>query len=390
MSHRWLILAVLFLARMTMAFQFQSIASISPLIVSGYDVSFGDIGFLIGLYLAPGVLVAIPGGAIALRFGEKRIVALGIVLMLTGGVLTALVPNWDAMVAWRLLAGVGGVILNVVMTKMVVDWFAGREIATAMAIFINSWPVGIALALLLLPALAVSGGLPAAWWGVNLIIVIGLLTFVFLYRAPSVQATASGRIQFGKLPVYPLVLAGLIWAFYNTALAMVFSFSPALLNEMGWTLEGAGSITSTFMIVFSIAVPFGGMLADRTGRTGAIILIGLTSFAVLMPVLSQVSVVGVTVIFILVGALFALAAGPIMSLPSEVLTPEARTFGMGVFFTIYYVVMMVAPRIAGSLVDWTGQTGWAIIFGAMMSFASIICLVPFNAARPKHGVVGAD
>ena len=59
--------------------------------------------------------------------------------------------SWSWQVAGRLIAGTGGVLLNVQMTKMVADWFAGKEIATAMAIFVNSWPAGVALSLLTLP-----------------------------------------------------------------------------------------------------------------------------------------------------------------------------------------------------------------------------------------------
>ena len=64
---RWTILAVLFTARLTMAFQFQSVGAVSPLIAETYGVSLADMGWLIGLYLAPGIVVAIPGGAIAAR-----------------------------------------------------------------------------------------------------------------------------------------------------------------------------------------------------------------------------------------------------------------------------------------------------------------------------------
>src|SRR5439155_18257285 len=44
--------------------------------------------------------------------------------------------------AGRLASGAGGVLLTVQLTKMGTDWFAGKEIATAMAIFVNSWPAG--------------------------------------------------------------------------------------------------------------------------------------------------------------------------------------------------------------------------------------------------------
>ena len=162
-SNRWVILAVLFLARLTMAFQFQSVAALSPLLVEDFGVGLADIGFLIGLYFAPGIVFALPGGAIAARFGDKRVVGLGMVLMLAGGAMIAMTESWNVLTVGRLVVGVGGVILNVVTTKMVVDWFAGKELSTAMAIFINSWPVGIALALVVLPVLAKFAGVAFAW-----------------------------------------------------------------------------------------------------------------------------------------------------------------------------------------------------------------------------------
>ena len=70
-----------------------------------------------------------------------------LVLMLAGGVLMALAPPWPLQITGRLVAGAGAAMMSVVLTKMLTDWFAGKETATAMAIFINSWPVGIALSL---------------------------------------------------------------------------------------------------------------------------------------------------------------------------------------------------------------------------------------------------
>lgn len=75
-----------------MAFQFQAVAALSPLIEADYGVTLVVIGLLIGLYLAPGVIVAIPGGAIAAHFGDTRIVILSMVLMLIGGALTGWAP----------------------------------------------------------------------------------------------------------------------------------------------------------------------------------------------------------------------------------------------------------------------------------------------------------
>ena len=59
MHNRWGILAVLFAVRATMAFQFQSVAAVAPLLSSEYGVGLADVGVLIGLYFAPGVALAL-------------------------------------------------------------------------------------------------------------------------------------------------------------------------------------------------------------------------------------------------------------------------------------------------------------------------------------------
>jgi len=380
-SNRWLILAVLFFARLTMAFQFQSVAALSPLLVADFGVGLADIGFLIGLYFAPGVFFALPGGAIAARFGDKHIVSFGLILMLLGGAITAITQDWNTLVLGRFILGVGGVILNVVMTKMVVDWFAGREMSTAMAIFINSWPVGIALALVILPALATVGGIGFAWWTLWAFIAVGFVLFALFYNPPEGIETTAVTLERVAFPVAALALAGLVWALYNTALAMVFSFGPAVLIQQGWSLTQAGSVTSLFMVIFSIALPIGGIVADRTGRKDAIIYLSLLSFAVLMPVMLYLPATAL-VIFCIVGALFALGAGPVITLPSDVLSPASRSFGMGVFFTIYYAIMMVGPRISGGLAEAADDAGMAILAGAVMSLAAAGALALFRRSTP--------
>lgn len=224
-------------------------------------------------------------------------------------------PGWALLITGRVLAGIGGVVINIVMTKMLVDWFVDREISTAMAVFVNSWPVGIALALLILPKLAAVGGLELAWAAVLSVIAVGLVLFVLVYRTPENAATPATRVAVSKLPALALFLAASIWALYNSALAMVFSFGPALLNQRGWTLDAASSATSVFMILIAISVPFGGILADRTGHRDAVIMTSLLGYTLLLPFALYVPPWAVPLIFVVVGLLFGLAAGPIMTLP---------------------------------------------------------------------------
>lgn len=203
--------------------------------------------------------------------------------------------------------------------------------------------------------------------------------FALFYHPPEGIEAAILKLERVAFPYVALTLAGLVWALYNTALAMVFSFGPALLVQQGWSLTQAGSVTSLFMVLFSIALPIGGIVADRTGHKDAIIYLSLISFAALMPVILYVPSSALAV-FCILGSLFALGAGPMMTLPGDVLTPRSRSLGMGVFFTIYYVVMMVGPRFGGGLAEAAGDAGMAILAGAGMSLAAAMCLLLFRRA----------
>ena len=84
MAIRWRVLVLLFLVRMTMPIQFQAVGALSPLFQSTFGVDIAAIGLLIGLYFAPGVALALPGGALGARFGDKQTVLAGLALMAPG------------------------------------------------------------------------------------------------------------------------------------------------------------------------------------------------------------------------------------------------------------------------------------------------------------------
>ena len=267
MKQRWNVLILLFVVRLSMAFQFQSAASMSPVLMKHYGVGLGDIGLFISLYLAPGLAFALPGGEIGRRFGDKRVVLFGLILMVVGGLAMALASTWNWQVAGRAVAGGGGVLLNVLMSKIVTDWFAGKEIATAMAIFVNSWPVGIALCLFLLPAITAAKGIAASLILSTAFCALGFLLIAALYRAPSLESgpTVPSASWPHPLAIRAVVAAGCLWGLFNGAIGMIFGFGTTMLVERGWSLAAAGSATSLVLWIISASVPIGGILADSGG-----------------------------------------------------------------------------------------------------------------------------
>jgi MFS family permease len=348
LASRWSVLALLFAVRTGMGIQFQAVGALSPLWMSDLSAGIAEIGLLIGLYHAPGVAMALPGGAIGQRLGEKLGAAIGLALMIAGGALAALASDWSLQVAARLLAGIGGILLNVLVSKMVADWFAGKEIDTAMAIIGNASPVGIALALVALPPIAAAGGLVPTSWAVVACLVAALVALAILYRAPPhVPKSAARRrsIWPGGRAMWAVLAAGLVYGIYNAGIVAVFTFAPLMLMERGWPMAEAGSSTSLFLWLFALSVPAGGVLADRTGRSTAILLGGLACFAVGLVLTPRIDA-PITLLVVL-GIASGLPCGPIMSLAARALEPETRSVGIGICFTVYYLVQVAAPWFFG-------------------------------------------
>jgi MFS family permease len=86
-----------------MAFQFQSVAAVAPLVGNSLGASLADIGILIGLYLAPGVAFALPGATIGQRHGDKATVLAGLLMMLAGEMLMMASTSWSLQIGGRLI-----------------------------------------------------------------------------------------------------------------------------------------------------------------------------------------------------------------------------------------------------------------------------------------------
>lgn len=377
MQNRWTVLALLFFVRTAMALQFQSIAAVAPLISEQLTLGLSDIGLLIGLYFAPGVVLALPGGAFGRRVGDKTAVLVGLALMLIGGTIVLLEPSWPGQIIGRLIAGTGGILLNVLMTKMVADWFAGREIATAMAVFINSWPCGIAISLLVLPAIGAAYGLSVVNAVVLSMVMLTALLFAGLYRAPAslVASPAEGTMP-DRDSAISVLLAGGIWTAYNIGFAMVFSFGPAMLSERGWSMTSAGATISIVLWLTVLSVPLGGFLTDYLKRGDLILACACIAFAALLAVIPRND--AVVPLVVVLGLLSGLPAGPIMSLPAQYLKPNTRALGMGLFYTVFYIGMLIGPSVGGRYAKWAGGAAGAFHFGMFML---LLCPILLAALR---------
>ncbi len=378
--NRWLILALLFLARTAMGFQFQSVGSVAPFLVDSIGIQYAAAGTLIGLYLLPGVFIALPSGMLGERFGAKQIVVVGLAMMAAGGLVMGISQSFATLACGRLLSGTGAVLMNVLLTKMVADWFAGREIATAMAILVTSWPFGIALGLLGFVPLAAWLGWPAVMTVAALVCIPCLLGVAAFYRpAPGSDEAAGARFELNLTAREWLLVsfAGFVWATYNVGYIVLVSFLPGHFTGQGYTLTQASAVVSWLGWALMVFVPVGGYLADRLGRPDAVMLGGF----VLSGIAAACLATGALPMMLAFGVIaFAIGqpAGPIMSLPASALRLHNRATGMGIYFTWYYAIMATFPALAGLARDITQNSATPLLFAVLMMAFAVAGLVGFR------------
>src|SRR4029434_6986873 len=83
-----------------------------------------------------------------------RVVVAGLGLLIVGGMIVSYSEGFNSAARGGALGGAGGVLVNIMLARMVADWFRGRELQTAMGIMLAAWPFGMALALVILGPLA--------------------------------------------------------------------------------------------------------------------------------------------------------------------------------------------------------------------------------------------
>ncbi|MAG97302.1 MAG: hypothetical protein CMM08_11530 [Rhodospirillaceae bacterium] len=360
-------LIVLFLVRLAMGYQFQSVASVSSHLVHDLGLSYAEVGTLIGFFLLPGIVIAIPSGLMTRAVTDRNLLIVGALTMIVGALVMGFGEGTSSLYVGRLITGIGGTIFNVILTKMVTDWFAEHEIITALAIMLTAWPIGISLGLLTQGLIADAYGWPWAMYATGILATVALILTATLYRDPPDLVRAVEQALKLGLPLRQFVhvsIVGVGWTLYNASFIIFVSFVPDVLIDQGYQAGAARSVTSLAMWSMLISIPFGGRVLEIAGWITVSVVVTLTAATAAMLAVSQG--VAPEVLCVVFGLIAGIPAGALMALTAEAVSPDNRGPGLGIFYTWYYVGMTLGPALAGWTRDSSGDPAAPVIFGAIL------------------------
>ncbi|NDR56182.1 MFS transporter [Aliiruegeria sabulilitoris] len=381
---RWRMLALLFAARVGLGFSFQTTASASEGISAAFGLGYAEIGMMIGLFTAPGLFLALPVGLSGRFVSDRLLVGLGLAVLAIGGLIAAAAAGPEALTFGRIISGIGALFGMLYFTKMVADLFEGREIATAMSILVMSWPFGIAMGQVGHTWLTTEFGWRVPFAVASAYCAVSALAVLALYQTPNVSVTARpGRTAFLLPREWALILsAGVAWGAFNAGYILYLSFGPEMLKAQGLGVLAAASIISigSWLMIGSGAVC--GQIADRVGQRPRIIAVAMAGAvaALLLLVVPGVGL-GASLLFGLVGMA---PAGVIIAMSGDAVAAERRAAGMGVFLTVYYAIISLAPPVAGWIFDATGSPMGAILLAASLFALVLPATLLFGWIKSMH------
>jgi cyanate permease len=353
-------------------------------------ISLEQAGFLVALVPLALVMLCIPGGLFADRFGVRPAVLIGGLIMGVFGLLRGFATNFLTLATTMFLCGVGYSIAYPNLPKVTGLWFQHKEYALASGVMFTGMEVGIASSLMLTPALLLP--LTGSWQGVfiavGILALIVTLIWVLLARekprnlaidqSKSLSVINMHGVPFRK-SLSTVVKNKYMWMVMLTCLFLLapqialLGFLPTMLKERGTDPTTAGLVTSMiswFMIPGSLITP---MISDRVGRRKPFIWATSIVAAVALYFAGTAAGFPLWVSVIVYGFLIGSMAPIILAMPVELMGASYSATAGGFTLVGGYFGAMFAPWLAGYLSTATGSFLPAVIMCTALTGIEAVC-----------------
>ncbi len=333
----------------------------SPLvtpIMRDLEMSFAQMGFILGSWQMTYIVLAIAAGVIMDRWGIRRSIFFGALVIGLSAVLRSAASGFYSLLFFVALFGVGGPMISIGCPKTIATWFQGRERGTAVGIYTTGPWIGGMFSL----AATNSVVMPLTDYSWRLTFVsYGLMTLVFAglwWGLARETGTASGTDRLRILPMLAdlfkirtvrlILLSGL---FSFGIMHGYFAWLPKILENGGMSPAAAGVASALPFLTSIPAVLIFPRIVTHQQRSWAIGLLALLAgFSISWVVILQWQVIPGLLLFGISGpCLMPLLVLSLMDSPE--IAPSYLGSATGVFFCVAEVGGFLGPFVVGYLLD---------------------------------------
>jgi MFS family permease len=396
---RW---GMMLLVSFTMATNYYFYDALSPLkFLMERELGFSstDYGFFQAAYSIPNVflLMAIIGGIILDKTGIRITGLAFIFIQFFGALVTAYGASpyfndggwgYDFMSSFMtayspalkmtslgyFLFGLGAETSIVVISKVIVKWFKGKEIALALGLNVAIARLGMGAAMIVSPRLIIESSrttpLWANWtmpiWFGALLLGIGLLAFL-VYTIWDVRFDARSRERMETDPAEQFRFSDLLTLITNrsfiyiTMLCVLFysavfpfmKYAPDLMiNKFGVAPTLAGDISSILPFGTLVFTPLFAWYCDYRGRSASLMVYGSILLVAVHLTFAFTTLTPYIPMFIL-GIAFSLVPAAMWPAVTKIVPTKRIGTAYGAMFTVQNIGLMLFPWLIGLVLDAT-------------------------------------
>ncbi|OFY66920.1 MAG: oxalate:formate antiporter [Bacteroidetes bacterium RBG_13_43_22] len=281
--------------------------------------------------------------------------------------------------------GVGVEVAGITVSKIIVKWFKGKEMALAMGLEMSTARIGTTLALWTsIPIAEALNGVSKPVLICLIMLCIGMISF-FLYtimdkkldKSIADNGSTVSEESFKVSDIWFILrnkgwwlIAILCLLFYSGVFPFIKYATDLMINKFGITEQFAGIIPGMLTIGAIAMTPFFGNIYDRKGKGATIMIIGafLLVFVHSMFAIPFLSGRWVAVVLIIIlGVAFSLVPSAMWPSVPKIIPEKQLGTAFGMIFMVQNVGLSLVPLLIGWVLDKFCKTGTRMLDGVEVS-----------------------
>ena len=352
-----------------------------PQMMDELGMSYSQVGWLASAAALMGGIIILFAGIVTDRWGAKNVMLLGLAICAVGQLLFSYMPNFEWLLASRLLVGIGIPLLYIAPFAMAVRWFEKSDkIAISLGIMSSCDGIGTLMALYGFAYILLAYGWRTGS-AIGALIVLGMLvvTFAFLKEPPGYKDVQKEVYRkgiwkeyfsvIGKKNIFMMAAFMIgVWGSYAIA---VYWVPTILIEDAGWSASLAGLLGALYPVVGIAGAISAGVVSDRIGKRKPLILlsgIGMTlSFLGLAWAQSTSSHYVLFAAMLGAAGLFSYVGMPLCyTLAADTVGAQYAATANGVLLSVGMLIGgVVYPLALGYIKDATQSYNWGFIAAAI-------------------------
>ena len=236
-----------------------------PVLSEEFGLSLLQASLTISFFLLAAMLVGIFGGMLADRFGQRRVMMLGLIVSAGSGLLGAASTSGSMLLVSRAVESVGFIATVLPGPALLSRLVAGHRLRPVMGLWACYMPLGMSLVLVLCPWLLDVIGWRGIWIAIALLsLALAVLVWRIVPpdppRSVATRSLALVRRTVGALR--PWLLAS-SFGVYAGQWMSVFGFLPTMYQQQGVAAGAAGVLTAVGVAVNMVGNFGAGLLMQR-------------------------------------------------------------------------------------------------------------------------------